>query len=435
MFNRLDKKDPGFEDALDQLLAFEDETSEAVESAVRDIIRDVRDRGDAAVLEYTQRFDRLETESAEALRVPADRLKAAADALDPLLREAIESSIARVREYHERQKAALGEGDWTFTDGEGNRLGQRVRGMARVGLYAPGGKAAYPSTVIMTAVPARVAGVDELVLTVPTPGGEVNPAVLAAAYLAGVDEVYTIGGAQAVAALAYGTQTIAPVDKIVGPGNIYVATAKNQVFGKVGIDMIAGPSEVCVVADSTADADWLVMDLFAQAEHDEMAQAILVSWDAALLQAVAEKTESALASMPRADIIRTSLADRGALILVGDAAEAAHVVNRIAPEHLEVVTADNDALLADIRFAGAIFVGEHSAEVMGDYTAGPSHVLPTSGTARFASPLGIYDFQVRSSVVDCSREGSVKLARDAAILATEEGLAAHAESANLRARD
>ncbi len=433
VMRRISAGDTSFESALNELISVPDEDRRAVRDTVAEIISAVRSRGDEALVELTNRLDRRDITRIEELEVPREAMAAAADNIEPVVREALEASIRRVREYHQQQKRVGGDQiDWAYLDGDGNQLGQRVQGMRRVGIYAPGGKAAYPSTVIMTAVPAAVAEVGEIVLVVPAPEGELSPVLLAAAHLCGVSRVFTIGGAQAIAALAYGTATIPAVDKIVGPGNVYVSTAKEMVFGQVGIDMIAGPSEVVIVADQKAEVEWLVMDLFAQAEHDEMAQSILISPSEALLDAVEQRLEAALEDMPRAAIIKQSLSDRGALIAVRDLAEAADVTNRIAPEHLELAVSDAEELLPSIRHAGAIFVGGNSAEVMGDYCAGPSHVLPTGGTARFASPLGVYDFQVRSSIIRCSREGAVVLARNAAILAREEGLEAHARSADCR---
>ncbi|MCH8258211.1 MAG: histidinol dehydrogenase [Proteobacteria bacterium] len=436
MIRRLLSDDAGFTEQLNQLLRVDAAELIRIREVVAGVIAQVRQGGDAALLAYTSKFDDLDVSSVSELEVTKDRLQLAFDNIDSLVREALQVSAYRVLAYHEKQKAALGGKDWTYVDDDGNRLGQLVRSIARVGIYAPGGKASYPSTVIMTAIPARVAGVKEITLLVPTPGGVVNETLFAAAHIAGVDRVFTIGGAQAIAAMAYGTETIDKVDKIIGPGNIYVSSAKQMVFGDVGIDMVAGPSEVVIVADNTANVDWLVMDMFAQAEHDEMAQAILVSWDDSLLNAVAASLERGLQvreeQPPRLDIIRQSIVDRGALIKVSDAEEAMRIVNIIAPEHLELAVDDPQPLLQLVQNAGAIFVGHQSAEVVGDYTAGPSHVLPTGGSARFASPLGIYDFQVRSSLIHCSAIGAVKLSRDAAILAKEEGLTAHAESANYR---
>lgn len=432
MIARLSSSQPDFPARIDALRESQTENLTQVDTVVAQIIADVRARGDDALLELTRRFDRSSAEDAAALKVPAERLEAAARAIDPLVHEALTESVARVKAYHERQLEQMGAARWEYEDTLGNRLGQMVRPMSRVGIYAPGGKATYPSTVIMTAVPARVAGVAGLVLTVPAPGGDVSDVLLAAAHLTGIDEMYLVGGAQAIAALAFGTDMIGRVDKIVGPGNAYVAAAKRQVFGAVGIDMVAGPSEVLVVADDTANVDWLVLDLFAQAEHDEQAQAVLVTTSEALADKVVAAVASKLPSMPRADVIRTSLRDRGAVITVQDDAEALELVNLFAPEHLELAVADPERLLEGVQHAGAVFLGQHSAEVVGDYTAGPSHVLPTAGTARFASPLGVYDFLTRTSIVGCSPRGAVQLGRAASILAREEGLHAHAEAAEGR---
>ena len=428
---RLNYHDADFWARLDHLLAWEGVSDDAVLGTVQEILREVRDRGDAAVVEYTRRFDRLEAGSMADLEIPAERLRAALEALDPALRENLEFSAERIRAYHEHQK----QDSWSYTEPDGTVLGQKVTPLQRVGLYVPGGKAAYPSSVLMNAIPAKVAGVDELIVVVPTPGGEANELVLAAAAIAGVDRMFAIGGAQAVAALAYGTETVPQVDKIVGPGNIYVATAKKLVFGVVGIDMIAGPSEILVVCDGGTDPRWIAMDLFSQAEHDEDAQAILVSPDGAFLDQVAEAVEALLPAMERADIIRRSLAARGAMIQVDDLAQAAEVVNHVAPEHLELSVAEPEALLARIRNAGAVFMGRYTAEAVGDYCAGPNHVLPTSRTARFSSPLGVYDFQKRSSLIHCSPEGAARLGRYAAALARGEGLTAHARSAEYRVED
>ena len=435
LIKQLNTLDPGFSDALDALLEIQSENHQNVYPIVREIVDDVRREGDAAVLALTIKLDRLAVTSAAELEVSRERMAAALGAIDASVRTALEASIDRVRFYHEEQKrAGGGHQDWGYTDSQGNQLGQIVRAMARVGVYVPGGKAAYPSSVIMTVIPAKVAGVREVILVVPTPDGQVSELLLAAAFLCGVDRLFTVGGAQAIAALAYGTESIPKVDKIVGPGNIYVATAKELVFGDVGIDMIAGPSEVVIVADNGVDPEWLVMDMFAQAEHDELAQAVLISKDEALLQRVIELIEVRLPGMVREEIIRRSIGDRGALILAQDDDEIAAIINKIAPEHLELALRDADDFLPRIQHAGAIFIGNHSAEVVGDYSAGPSHVLPTSGTARFASALGVYDFQVRSSVIRCSAAGAVSLSRDAAILAAEEGLEAHARSAEFRVR-
>ena len=433
MIRRLYTGDSRFVTQFDELLEIDNSEETEVREVVARILADVKQRGDAALVEYTEKFDGLSPSSVSELEVPRIRLEQAYLDLDPLVKEALESAADRIRYYHEKQKQALGGGeDWTFKDVDGNELGQRIRALSHVGIYAPGGKAAYPSTVLMTGIPARVAGVGEITLVVPTPGGRENGVLLAAAHLAGVDRVYTIGGAQAIAALAYGTQTIHRVDKIVGPGNIYVATAKAMVFGDVGIDMVAGPSEIVIVADKSANIDWLVMDMFAQAEHDEMAQAILVSTDGELLDEIESRLRQAVNKMVRKNIIKQSLATRGALIKVDCLKDAADIVNKMAPEHLEIALAQPDQLLELVHCAGAVFIGNHSAEVVGDYMAGPSHVLPTGGTARFTSPLGVYDFQVRSSTINCSARGSVKLSRDSAILAEEEGLHAHAESARYR---
>ena len=433
LIKQLSTLDPGFHAALDALLSIQAENHQSIYPIVRQIIDEVRHGGDAALLALTVKLDRRSVVAAAELEISQARMKQALAGIEPLVRGALEASIERVRVYHEAQKrAGGGHLDWGYTDSEGNHLGQRVRAMERVGVYVPGGKAAYPSSVIMTVIPAKVAGVSEVILVVPTPEDQVSELLLAAAYLCGVDRLFTVGGAQAVAALAYGTESIPRVDKIVGPGNIYVATAKEMVFGDVGIDMIAGPSEVVIVADAEVDPEWLVMDMFAQAEHDELAQAVLISTDEGLLTRVAELIELRLPSMSREPIIRRSIISRGALILAQNNVEMAAIVNKIAPEHLELALQNADEFLPSIKHAGAIFVGNHSAEVVGDYAAGPSHVLPTSGTARFASALGVYDFQVRSSVIRCSAAGAVSLSRDAAILAAEEGLEAHARSARFR---
>ena len=433
MINRLRTSETDFAESLNNLLRVSSNDAEDIAEVVREIVTAVRADGDAALLELTNRLDDRQVTSMAELEISPERQQQALDSIDPIVRQALESSINRIRTYHERQLQALGSGaDWEFVDDDGNRLGQKVRSMQRVGIYAPGGKAAYPSTVCMTAIPAQVAGVEEIILVVPTPRGEVNQTLLAAAKLCGVDRVFTIGGAQAIAALAYGTQTIPRVDKIVGPGNVYVARAKELVYGDVGIDMVAGPSELVIVADATANPDWITLDLFAQAEHDEMAQAIVISPDSQMLDLVAQTLDRRLEEMPRRAIIATSLKTRGALIEVRDLDEAVDLVNQIAPEHLELALAESGEVAARVKHAGAIFIGSHSAEVVGDYSAGPSHVLPTSGTARFGSPLGVYDFQVRSSIIECSARGSIVLNRDAAIIAREEGLYAHEESAKSR---
>lgn len=426
---RLDSVDPGFAAELQRLVAWEAVGDSAVSGTVAAILADVRSRGDAALLEYTRRFDRREVQSAAELELEPQRLAEALAGLDPVMREALEESARRVERYHEHQR----QESWSYREPDGTLLGQQVTPLDRAGLYVPGGKAAYPSSVLMNAIPARVAGVGEVVMVVPAPGGELNPLVLAAAAVARVDRVFTVGGAQAVAALAYGTETVPAVDKIVGPGNVYVAAAKRMVFGTVGIDMIAGPSEILVVCDGRTDPDWIAMDLFSQAEHDEDAQAILVSPDAAFLDAVEASIVRLLPTLERAPIVAASIGRRAALVRVRDLSEAAEVANRIAPEHLELSVEDPEALLPQIRHAGAIFLGRYTAEAVGDYCAGPNHVLPTSRTARFSSPLGVYDFQKRSSLIGVSPEGARTLGRIASVLARGEGLTAHARSAEYRA--
>ncbi len=428
MMKRLQYSDQGFYPALDQLLAWEGVSNEQVNRTVREVIEAIRSRGDEALIEFTNRFDRLQATGMSALTLPTERLQQALEALPQEQRDALEFAAERIRSYHEHQKME----SWSYTEEDGTLLGQQVTPLDRVGLYVPGGKAAYPSSVLMNAIPAKVAGVEELVMVVPTPDGVVNELVLAAAAIVGVDQVYTVGGAQAVAALAYGTETVPQVDKIVGPGNIYVATAKGMVFGAVGIDMIAGPSEILVVCDGQTDPDWIAMDLFSQAEHDEDAQSILVSPDGAFLDAVEQSIDALLDGMERSEIIRTALADRGALIQVETMEQALEVTNYIAPEHLELSVEDPQALLPQIRHAGAIFMGRYTAEALGDYCAGPNHVLPTSRTARFSSALGVYDFQKRSSLIMCSAEGASDLGKRASILARGEGLTAHARSAEYR---
>jgi len=425
---RLNAADADFARHLDHLLSWESVSDDGVNVRVLEIIKAVRERGDAALVELTQRFDGLQVASMADLILPRARLEQALERITPEQREALEIAAERVRSYHERQK----QDSWTYTEPDGTVLGQKVTPLDRAGLYVPGGKASYPSSVLMNAIPAKVAGVPEVVMVVPTPRGELNELVLAAACIAGVDRVFTIGGAQAVAALAYGTESVPPVDKIVGPGNIYVATAKRHVFGKVGIDMIAGPSEILVVCDGQTDPDWIAMDLFSQAEHDEDAQSILVSPDAAFLDRVAESIARLLPTLERADIARTSIEGRGALIQVADMQQAIDVANRIAPEHLELSVAEPEQWLPQIRHAGAIFMGRYTAEALGDYCAGPNHVLPTSGTARFSSPLGVYDFQKRSSIINCSAEGASTLGKVASVLARGESLTAHARSAEYR---
>jgi histidinol dehydrogenase len=428
LINRLDSRDPGFKSALSTLLAFEATEDESIDRAAAGILADVRARGDAALVEYTQRFDRMPGASAQTLEIPKAEWQAALAALPAAQRNALEAAAERVRSYHERQRAET----WTYTDADGTMLGQQVTPLDRVGLYVPGGKAAYPSSVLMNAIPAKVAGVQELIMVTPTPDGARNPIVLAAAAIAGVDRVFAIGGAQAVGALAYGTATVPAVDKIVGPGNAYVAAAKRRVFGVVGIDMIAGPSEILVICDGKTPADWIAMDLFSQAEHDELAQSILLCPDAAFIEEVQASIKRLLPTMPRADILRVSLANRGALILVRDLEEACRIANDIAPEHLEISTENPEKWTAQIRHAGAIFMGRFSSESLGDYCAGPNHVLPTSRTARFSSPLGVYDFQKRSSLIQVSHQGAQELGRIATELALGEGLQAHAASAQYR---
>jgi histidinol dehydrogenase len=402
-----------------------------VQKTVSDIVFDIRTRGDAALIEYTNKFDRMNVSSMAQLELSQEQLQKALDELPAERREALLLAAERVRSYHEKQK----QDSWDYTEADGTLLGQKVTPMDRVGIYVPGGKAAYPSSVLMNAIPAHVAGVQEIIMVVPTPDGELNQLVLAAAAAAGVSRVFTVGGAQAVAALAYGTETVPGVDKIVGPGNIYVATAKRMVFGQVGIDMIAGPSEILVVCDGKTDPDWIAMDLFSQAEHDEDAQSILVSTDADFLDAVKASIDKLLPTMERAEIIRTSLTERGALIHAQSDADAIAIINRIAPEHLELSVEDPQAWLPDVRHAGAIFMGRYTAEALGDYCAGPNHVLPTSGTARFSSPLGVYDFQKRSSLIMCSADGASELGKTASVLARGEFLTAHARSAEYRIKD
>ncbi|TLM76900.1 histidinol dehydrogenase [Microbulbifer harenosus] len=425
---RLDAGSPDFSQALEQLLAWESVADQNVISAVTEILREVKARGDAAVIEYTNRFDRRDLKSAGDFCLDRAALTDALERISAEKRAALETAAKRVRDYHEHQL----QSSWQYREADGTVLGQQITPMERVGIYVPGGKASYPSSVLMNAIPARVAGVDEILMVVPAPDNQLSDLVLAAAAIAGVDRVFTIGGAQAVAALAYGTETVARVDKIVGPGNIFVASAKRAVFGQVAIDMIAGPSEILVICDGKTDPDWIAMDLLSQAEHDEQAQSILLSPDAAFLDAVANSLEKQLETLPREAIARRSIAGRGALILVRDIEQAIEVSNRIAPEHLEVSVDDPEQYLPRIRHAGAIFLGRYTAEALGDYCAGPNHVLPTSGTARFSSPLGVYDFQKRSSIIYCSPQGADTLGRVAATLAKGEGLDAHARSATYR---
>ncbi|PMC16338.1 histidinol dehydrogenase [Oligella urethralis] len=428
VINRLDASSVGFGEQLAQLLAYDETQDAQIEQVVSEIIADVRARGDAAVLEYSRKFDGVQAESMAELEISQTQCQAALEGLPEEQRQALMKAAERIRRYHEHQKS---EG-WHYEEADGTVLGVKISPMDRVGLYVPGGKAAYPSSVLMNAVPAKVAGVQEVVMVTPTPGGEHNPLVLAAAAVAGVDRVLSMGGAQAVAALAYGTETIAQVDKIVGPGNAYVAEAKRRVFGVVGIDMIAGPSEILIICDGKTPADWIAMDLFSQAEHDELAQAILLCPDAAYLDEVEASIQRQLPNMSRREIIATSLANRGALILVKDLDEACEIANYVAAEHLEISVADAQPLVDKIRHAGAIFIGPYSSEALGDYCAGPNHVLPTSRTARFSSPLGVYDFQKRSSLIRVSQAGAATLGPIASSLAYGEGLQAHARSAEYR---
>ena len=420
-----------FQQQLDALLAWDSVSDEQVVATVKDILQQVRQRGDAALIEFSNKFDRLSVSSMAELTMDVSRLKKAYDSIPADQREALEKAAQRVRDYHQHQKME----SWSFTEDDGTLLGQQVTALDRAGLYVPGGKAAYPSSVLMNAIPAHVAGVNEIVMVVPTPDGVVNELVLAAAYIAGVTTVFTVGGAQAVAALAYGTETVPQVDKIVGPGNIYVATAKSMVFGAVGIDMIAGPSEILIICDGQTDPDWIAMDLFSQAEHDEDAQSILISWDAGFLKQVESSIEKLLPSMERQDMIRTSLTTRGCLIEVENEDQAIEVANFIAPEHLELSVEDPQTMAKKIKHAGAIFMGRYTAEALGDYCAGPNHVLPTSRTARFSSPLGVYDFQKRSSLIMCSEDGASELGKTASILARGESLTAHARSAEYRIKE
>lgn len=428
----LNSQQASFEQELTELLAFETVNDPALLATVDDIIAQVRQGGDEVVLKLTQQFDNHPAKTFAELEISQEKLKQAFDGLNPTIKQALELAAQRVTSFHERQR----QESWTYQDALGNTLGQQVTPLDKVGIYVPGGLASYPSSVLMNALPAKVAGVGQIIMVVPAPHGELNPLVLAAAYLAGVDKVFTIGGAQAVAALAYGTNTIPQVDKITGPGNKYVAAAKRAVFGQVGIDMIAGPSEVLVYAEGVTNdkADWLAMDLLSQAEHDTVAQAIFVTPSEPLLKKVAQEIEKALVDLPKAEIAKAAIANRGALILVKDRAEGIEVINRIAPEHLELSVDDPEAMVKDVRHAGAIFMGRYTPEAIGDYCAGPNHVLPTSGTARFSSPLGVYDFQKKSSIIYCSEQGSQMLAKTADILAVEENLDAHARSARYRVK-
>jgi len=428
LITRLDANQSDFDLRLDELLSWESVSDARVATVVDEILQQVKTRGDAAVIDYTNKFDRRSAKSMADLVVTKTRLQEALLEITPEQRAALETAAERIRQYHQHQL----QSSWRYTEADGTVLGQQITAMERVGLYVPGGKASYPSSVLMNAIPAKVAGVDELTMAVPAPDNEISPMVLAAAAIAGVDRVITMGGAQAVAAMAYGTETITRVDKIVGPGNIYVATAKRAVFGQVAIDMIAGPSEILVICDGLTDPDWIAMDLFSQAEHDEQAQSILLCPDADYLDKVAAAIERLLPTLARTDIAKVSLKNRGALIKVADMAQAIAVSNRIAPEHLELSVADPEALLPQIRHAGAIFMGRHTPEALGDYCAGPNHVLPTSGTARFSSPLGVYDFQKRSSIIMCSPAGASTLGKIASVLARSESLEAHARSAEYR---
>jgi len=428
MIARLSTQQADFQEKLSKLLAWESVSSTDIAQTVDDIIANIRQNGDQALIDYTNKFDGMDVSDISALTVDQSALKKAFDSLAEKEKTALQSAADRVRDYHQKQK----QDTWTYTEDNGTLLGQKITPLDRVGLYVPGGKAAYPSSVLMNAIPAKVAGVGELIMVVPTPKGVTNPLVLAAAHIAGVNTVFTVGGAQAVAALAYGTQTIPKVDKIVGPGNIYVATAKRAVFGQVGIDMIAGPSEILIICDGKTDSDWIAMDLFSQAEHDEDAQSILLCPDADFIKQVESSITKLLPSMDRKTIIATALKDRGALIQTKDMDEAIAISNQIAPEHLELSVEDPQSMLDDIKHAGAIFMGRNTCEAIGDYCAGPNHVLPTSGTARFSSPLGVYDFQKKSSLIMVSDEGANILGDIAATLADGEGLQAHAQSARYR---
>ena len=428
LIKRLSTADGDFLPVLDKLIAWNAVSDADVEQRVAKIIQLVRTEGDQALIDLTNQFDRRSIKSMDELCIDASQLTAALESIDTETREALEAAAKRIRDYHQHQA----QDSWQYQEADGTMLGQRVTPLERVGLYVPGGKASYPSSVLMSCIPARIAGVGEVIMAVPAPDGELNPIVLAAAAIAGVDKVFTVGGAQAIAAMAYGTQSIPKVDKIVGPGNIYVATAKRMVFGAVGLDMVAGPTEILVICDGKTDPDWIAMDLFSQAEHDENAQAILLSWDRAHLDAVYQSIAKLLPDMERREIIAQSLANRGALIEVADKQEAILVSNRIAPEHLELSVDEPQSWLADIRHAGAIFMGRYTAEALGDYSAGPSHVLPTSATARFSSPLSVYDFQKRSSLIYCSPEGASELGKVASVLGRGEDLTAHAKSAEYR---
>lgn len=425
---QIDTQSPAYTIKLNERLAWDGVSDEQIQTRVKQIIEQVRSQGDKALLAYTQEFDAHPASQIEELEISQQALNEALDALDANTRSALEKAAARIESYHKKQV----QNSWQYAEDNGNVLGQKITPMDRVGVYVPGGKAAYPSSVLMNVIPAKVAGVQEIIMVVPTPQGEHNQLVLAAAALAGVNRVFSIGGAQAVAALAYGTQSVPQVDKIVGPGNIYVATAKREVFGQVGIDMIAGPSEILVVSDGKTNPDWIAMDLFSQAEHDEQAQSILISEDAAHLEAVKASMDKLLPTMERAEIIKTSLENRGLFIQTHSKTDSLNMINRIAPEHLELSVSEPESWLSEIRHAGAIFMGRYTAEALGDYCAGPNHVLPTSGTARFSSPLGVYDFQKRSSIIHCSEQGACELGKIASTLARGEALTAHARSAEFR---
>ena len=428
MIQELSFSDPDFDTKLNKLLNRHVELDSQIDKIAFDIVRRVRTEGDTALLEYTRRFDQVEAEDISELELPTAEIKRIGATVDSELTNALEIAARRIREFHSREVAR----SWNFTEQDGTVLGQKITPMKRVGIYVPGGKAAYPSSVLMTAIPAKVAGVSEIVMTVPTPAGQINPTVIAAAGICGVDRIFTVGGAQAVSAMAYGTQTVPRVDTIVGPGNAYVAAAKKMVFGDVGIDMIAGPSEVLVICDDSANPDWVTMDLFAQAEHDELSQSIAVTDSPAQVERIKASVAKLLPQMERRDIIEKSLKDNGAIILVDNLSEAVRISDRVAPEHLELMVEDADTLIDQVHNAGAIFAGKYSAEALGDYCAGPNHVLPTSGTARFSSPLGVYDFQKRSSIVRVSEQGAREMAEVAGLLAASEGLTAHEKSARYR---
>jgi len=428
MITLLSSSSEDFDDQLTSLISWEASSDEEVNNTVRKIIKEVKDKGDSSVLNFTSKFDLLKAKSISELIIPKENLKKSFNNLDQKQKDALCVAAKRIKSYHQKQK----QESWNYTENDGTVLGQKISPLDRVGLYVPGGKAAYPSSVLMNSIPAKIAGVNELIMVVPTPKGVINELILAAAHIAEVDMVITIGGAQAIAALAYGTETIPKVDKIVGPGNIYVATAKKQVFGQVGIDMIAGPSEILIICDGSTDPDWIAMDLFSQAEHDEEAQSILLCPDRGFIEEVKNSIQKLLPTMEREHIIRTALKNRGALILTKDINEAIEISNQIAPEHLELSVKNPESILDDIKHAGAIFMGKYSSEALGDYCAGPNHVLPTSSTARFSSPLGVYDFQKRSSIIMASKEGAINLGETAATLAYGEGLEAHARSALYR---